>query len=102
MTKVLNRKPTNEEMREQLILNGMDAGSYSIWISEPPLRDPDFQYQDDLFGFVVDNKLVEYHKLLTFGLDEKAVRKRLERIEEPMKELDEKLRQERPELFEGE
>lgn len=100
MTKVLNRKPTEEEKRKLLILNGIDAGAYSIWISEPPLRDPDFQFEDDLFGFIVENKLIEHHKLLTFGLDEEAVRKRLERIEEPMTKAMEKLKQERPGLFE--
>ena len=100
MTKVYNRKPTEEERRKLLILSGMESAEYSIYISEPPLREPDFQYEGDLYGFIVENKLIELHKLMVFGLNEEEVYERLKRIEEPMKRDMEKLKQERPELFE--
>lgn len=100
--KVLNRKPTEEERKKLLILNGMDAAEYSMYVAEPPLRDPDFQFEDDLYGFIVENKLIERYNLMVFGEDLEKANERFERIKEPMKQWVEELKIKHPNLFEGE
>lgn len=102
MTEILNRKPTEEERRKHLILNEQDTAEYSMYVAEPPLRDPDFQYEGGLYGFIVENKLIEHYNLMVFGEDLEKANERFERIKEPMKQWEEELKIKYPNIFEGE
>lgn len=102
MTKIINREPNKEERLKLLILNEQDAAEYSMYVAEPPLRDPDFQYEGGLYGFIVENKLIEHYNLMMFGEDLEKANERFERIKEPMAQLIEELKIKYPNLFEGE